>query len=200
MTDFLNEQVPPVNPLSMASVDELARCFLEQFSPETLANPGPLDISKLINEELPEYGIHVYPASREEIGDRSGATDPAGNNEIIILVSEEVWDNLEKPAPECYYAKTTICHEIGHAVLHVPIIRRKLLRTEVLSLVKRGNIPAYEDPEWQAWAFAGALLIPSVMLNKLKSTKNNNLTVEMISSIFEVSKPMVRSHLKRLKW
>ena len=148
MSSFLEEEVPPVRPLSTAAIEEVGRCFLEQLMPDVLKEPQPLDVARLSDEVLPQYGIHTIPVSVEELGDRAGATDPKGNGDVNILVSEEVWDDLLEPAPHCYYARSTICHEVGHAVLHVPTLRRQMLLTTGLNRVKRRRLKAYEDPEW----------------------------------------------------
>ena len=199
MGNFLEEEVPPVNPLSMDAIEELGRCFLEQFSPDTLKAPQPLDVLGLIDEQLPIFGINVYPASREEIGNRDGATDPKGVGEIVILIEEGVWEQLEFPAPRSFYARTTVCHEIGHAILHVPVLRRRLMVTDVLARTQRGRLRAYEDPEWQAWAFAGAILMPTNTLRMLQGQRES-LAHDEVSHTYEVSVQMVASHLKKLKW
>src|SRR5690348_8563992 len=102
MSSFLEEEVPPVNPLGVAAIGELGRCFLEQLAPEVLTSPQRLDVLDLVDTRLPKFGIHVCPATREEIGDRDGATDPNGSDEVTILVSEEVWDHLELSPPKSH--------------------------------------------------------------------------------------------------
>lgn len=199
MSNLLEEEVPPVNPLSVAAIEELGRCVLDQLAPEMLVTPQPLNVLDLVDTRLPQFGIHVCPATREEIGHRAGATDPSGDNEITILVAESVWDALESPPPTSHYAKTTVCHELGHAILHVPVLRRRLLRDNVLARVQRGRLKPYEDPEWQAWTFAGAILMPSAALHLLQA-QGMTLTAELVSSVFEVSIEMARNHLRRLKW
>jgi hypothetical protein len=199
MTSFLEEEVPPVNPLGIKAIEELGRCFLEQLAPETLQTPQPLQVSHLVDAVLPRFGMLVYPAEREELGHRDGATDPQGDGEVVILVTEAVWDGLELAPPQSHYARTTVCHEIGHAVLHVPVLRRRLQVTDVLARMQRGKLPAYMDPEWQAWAFAGAILMPSVALKQLQA-QHPTLTPQLVSQTFEVSLSMAASHLRRLKW
>ena len=200
MSSFLDEEVPPVNPLGVAAIEELGRCFLGQLAPEMLVTPQPLNVLGLVDTRLPKFGIHVCPASREEIGNRDGATDPSGDGEIAILVTEEVWEALESAAPKSHYARTTVCHEIGHAILHVPVLRRRLLlNNDVLARTQRSNLKPYEDPEWQAWAFAGTVLMPSVTLRMVQA-ECKLLTPEIVSDTFEVSAKMAQSHLRRLKW
>jgi hypothetical protein len=198
MSNFLEEEVPPVNPLSVNAIEELARCFLEQLAPEVLVSPQPLDVLHLVDERLPKFGIHVCPASREELGDRDGATDPSGTGEVLILVSEEVWNNLELEGAKSFYARSTVCHEVGHAIIHVPALRRRLLMTNVLARTKRSNLKAYEDPEWQAWTFSGAILMPTVALDILVR-QFGGLTPTLLSQTFDVSEAMASRHLARLK-
>lgn len=198
MSDFLEEEVPPVNPLSFKAIEMLANSFLSQFAPDNLIQAMPLDVLNLIDVKLPEYGIHVSPATREELGYRAGATDPKGDSEINILVTEEIWDALEQTAPMNYFAKTTVCHEIGHALLHVPVIRRHMLVEGVLARVQRKSLKAYEDPEWQAWAFAGCIMMPSVTVNKML-TLEPLLNVATLSQKYELSEKMVMAQLKKMK-
>ena len=199
MSSFLVEEVPPVRPLSIAAIEELGRCFLEQLMPNVLARPQSLDVAQLSDEVLPQYGIHTIPASAEELGDRAGATDPRGNSDVNILVSEEVWDGLVEPAPRCHFARSTVCHEIGHAVLHVPTLRRRMLVESTLNRVQRQKLKAYRDPEWQAWMFAGSILMPSSTLKMLVNDAGT-LSLTQVSEVFDVSEAMARNHLKRLKW
>jgi hypothetical protein len=198
MSSFLDEEVPPVDPLSVASISELGRCFLEQLAPEVLVSPQALNVLDLVDARLPAFGIHVCPASRQEIGDRDGATDPKGNDDVTVLVSEDVWDQLELSGPRSYYARSTVCHELGHAVIHVPVLRRRLLLTNVLARTQRSNLRAYNDPEWQAWAFCGAILMPSVTLCMLQEQRGT-LDADVVSETFEVSRQMASNHLKRLR-
>jgi hypothetical protein len=198
MSNFLDEEVPPVAPLSVAAIGELGRCFLEQLAPEVLILPQPLDVLDIAENRLQRFGIHVCPASREEIGDRDGATDPQGSGEITILVSEEVWDALGENAPRSHYARSTVCHEIGHALIHVPVLRKRMLLSNVLARARRRDLRAYNDPEWQAWAFAGAILMPTTTLSMLQH-QHGQLSAELVSQTYAVSWAMAFKHLKRLK-
>jgi hypothetical protein len=199
MSSFLEEEVPPVRPLSVAAIEELGRCFLDQLSPDSLGSPKPLDVAKLSEVILPQFGIHTIPASAEELGNRAGATDPKGDGDVNILVNEEVWDDLVEPPPQCYFARSTVCHEIGHAVLHVPTLRRHMLVADTLNRVQRRRLKAYEDPEWQAWMFAGSILMPSSTL-RMMMNEAEMLSLSEVSEVYDVSEPMANSHLRRLKW
>ena len=91
MSSFLDEEVPPVRPLSIAAIEELGRCFLDQLMPRTLERPQSLDVAQLSDSILPHFGIHTIPASAEELGDRAGATDPKGDEDAQLQAS---WASL----------------------------------------------------------------------------------------------------------
>lgn len=199
MSNFLDEEVPPVNPLGVEAIQELAECFLEQLAPRMLKRPEPLDVLNLADLELPKFGIHTVPACREELGNRDGATDPRGKDQINILIFDEVWENLPLENQLAYYPRSTVCHEIAHAVLHVPVLRRRMLLdpNAVLSRTMRRNLAPYEDPEWQAWMFAGEILMPKIALNKLEE-KGVAITAKNLSEAFLVSVAFAEKHLKRV--
>lgn len=59
----------------------------------------------------------------------------------------------------------TLAHEVGHYFLHDEII---------LTRKSESEIPAYENPEWQANAFAGELLIPTDKILGMSTTEIMN--------------------------
>ena len=71
------------------------------------------------------------------------------------------------------FARWTIVHEIAHHILH---------RNQLGSLARKANTShkPFEDSEWQANAFASALLIPSYRLD-------DNVTVDDIVDRFGVT-------------
>lgn len=78
--------------------------------------------------------------------------------------------------------RMTIAHEVGHAVLHTP-------QRVVYARSFNETIPAYKDPEWQAKAFAGELLIP---IEKLEI----GMTPDVIAKVFGVSHDAAIAQLK----
>ncbi len=61
---------------------------------------------------------------------------------------------------------------------------------------KRSDIPAYRDPEWQAWEQAGALLMPKPCIEKLMA---EGASIYEISNIFNVNPTFVKGRMKKLK-
>lgn len=77
--------------------------------------------------------------------------------------------------------RMTLAHELGHLILHTDV-----------SLARRDDgqiIRAYEDPEWQAKAFAGELMIPLDVFRTLKDPED-------APNIFGVSREAVEIQMK----
>lgn len=194
---FLDELVVAMPPIRMATIEMLAETFLAGYAPEVLERPAALDVKVLIETKFQEDGIHVVPASYEELGDRHGATDPTGKREINILLSEQLWNDLFFQGHRERMARSTVMHEFSHALLHVQIMRRRLTtagRQHLLSRQARGTLPAYCDPEWQAWALCGALMMPKRTLLMIADRP-----LAEIAAIYQVSEPFVTQRAKRLR-
>lgn len=105
---------------------------------------------------------------------------------IEVLASEETYVRLEQSHPRAAYF---VAHEFGHCVLHT----EQLVRLAHMPAMQqagfhrgRGEHKPYEDTEWQANAFAGALLMPAVGLNALER-ELGLLTIEEVTAQFGVS-------------
>jgi hypothetical protein len=197
MPNFLDELVFNMPAMSMAKIESLGNVLLETLSPETLARPGELNLAMLIEEVLPKYDIHVYPAGPEELGDLEAATDPEGDAEVYILLAENLWDDFYQGGKKANRARATIAHEVSHAVIHVPVVRGRLKSPHkdlLLARIKRANLRPYKDPEWQAWALAGCLLMPRRTIELLEDQSVFN-----IAETYGVSPDFARSHAKRLR-
>jgi len=184
-------------PLRMATIEDVADAFLGTFCPQALQQPMPLDVLHLAETSLPQYGIHVSPASALEMGDNLGVTDASGSSAIEILIREELWNRLLEGGPMANRSRATVAHEYGHSVLHAPIIRRRRASARsqhLLARVAREEVPAYMCAEWQAWAFAGCILAPRRTIAMIP-----NPTVTGLAAIYEVSTGMMEQHLRRLK-
>lgn len=197
MRRFLDELVFDMPAVSMAALEQRGETLLRQYAPSHLLSPGSLDVLFLVEKLFPQYGIHVYPASQKELGPREGATDPEGDEDIDILIAESLWEDFLSGGTLAHRSRATVIHEFSHADQHVPVVRERLrspFRDFLLARVQRRAIPAYRDPEWQAWALAGCILIPRATINMLRDQSVQNL-----SRIYQVSETFVSSHLRRLK-
>ena len=87
--------------------------------------------------------------------EKEGETFPSCN---IIRIREDVYEKAVKGDGR---ARFTILHEIGHLLLH-DNENVALCRTSPSSKIK-----AYENPEWQADAFAGELLMAEHLIKDM---------------------------------
>ena len=186
-------------PVSRAMLERLGVAVLEELQPEALHCPRPIDLVELVDHQLPRHGVDVYPVRQEELGEIWAATDPEGRvgDRITILLAEKLDDDLRKGGPIAHMARATLAHEIAHAVLHVDFIRRRLVHPQgqnLLSRTKRHQLKPYEDPEWQAWMLGGCLLVPRTTL-----AMSSERSLEGLAETYQISVPMMRAHLKRLK-
>jgi len=107
-------------------------------------------------------------------------------NVIEILASEQTYCWLEIGHPRGAYF---VAHEIGHCVLHTDqLVRLAQMPTDQQAAFHRGqeDHKPFEDTEWQANAFASALLMPAQGLRGLEE-KHGELTVALIAKQFGVS-------------
>lgn len=194
----------PVRSLTCRKAMQLADAFLFEFAGETLqAEPSALDVLGLIEARLPLAGIHVQPEVMAQMGSCHGITIPDGNpgDDIDILLREDVYDDLvSRPGPMSRRARFTTCHEIAHALVHVPQVRR--MRSEIgdeavmARKLPRSQLKPWECQEWQADAIAGCMLAPVRQVRKLM--QRGCATGEM-ASVFNVSRDGAEIQQKRIK-
>lgn len=197
MSSFLNERVPRVPPLSLHAIELLAGGCVAEFCPERAYDPGPQDLVQFTDVYLRDRGVLFYPASSRELPDQHASTDPAGSGAIVVLMREESWDRLGESGPGANHARSTGTHESGHAILHVPYIRRVRALAPVsgtLNRVERQRIPAFEDPEWQAWAWTRCFLMPTRAFRAVA-----HLPHLQIARVFNVSEALVRQRKRDLR-
>lgn len=101
------------------------------------------------------------------------------------------------------YFRSTVAHEIGHAILHIPEFRRrrqKMISEQakndgLLHRLSETEIPIYMNPEWQAHRFAGGLLMPEMAVKKVLAIYRDPAA---LSTVFKVTPAFVRARLKGL--
>ncbi|MCI5952540.1 MAG: ImmA/IrrE family metallo-endopeptidase [Anaerostipes sp.] len=77
--------------------------------------------------------------------DEYGTTNTITN---IMKIRSDVYEGAVKGNPRDRF---TLCHELGHFILHQP---------EYISFARTDECPAYKNPEWQANVFAAELMAP----------------------------------------
>jgi|ERR1051325_850707 hypothetical protein len=179
---------------SGAHIDALALSVVRKYQPSMLNCLHAFDVERFFELELPAFtgiktdyqklgwGVHAY-------------TDIT---EMKCVVSLDLMNNQEQHA----FLRSTLAHEIGHCHMHVPeFLRRKAAAkfihdgANTLRLYHQEALKVFENPEWQAWRYAGALMMPaqSVMI-----AVTHGLTVKEMSKVFEVYQPFVSTRLRAL--
>ena len=124
-----------------------------------------------------------------ELDKLEGFTRYDSDNRIIeILASPKTYDWLEKNYPRGGYF---VAHELGHCLLHTDQLVRlaQMPRVQQATLHRGGQTivhKTYQDTEWQANAFASALLMPARGLLILERMYDK-LSPEIVAEHFRVS-------------
>ena len=124
-----------------------------------------------------------------ELNDSEGFSKyDSGRRMIEILASPKTYDWLTKGYPRGSYF---VAHELGHCLLHTDQLVRlaQMPKAQQAALHRGGQVVAhetYQDTEWQANAFASALLMPALGLLALEQ-KCEELSPTIIAEHFRVS-------------
>ena len=187
----------PARGRSGREIDGIALRFLGRFQPDAMENPQPVNVERVFELGLPGLGIEPDYQPLEQRGIQ-GFTD---SQNMLCVVSSELADD---PSSASYF-RSTVAHEIGHAVLHVPEYRRR--RQTILSeqssdlrIFHRrpdAEIPTYRNPEWQAHRYAGGLLMPEAAVRR--AMLGNHAHPKALAELFEVTPAFARSRLRGLK-
>jgi Zn-dependent peptidase ImmA (M78 family) len=100
------------------------------------------------------------------------------------------------------FGRSTTAHESGHCFLHMKLdaFHRSLLTVGAGMKRERSDLKPYEDPEWQAWSFAGALTMPQDLVLQMINQygQGENLLLAMVNR-FDVNYSWARARLSDLK-
>jgi len=192
----LARKIVAANPRSGRDIDASANRININFQPITLKQPAPFNVESFFEFDLenisgvkPDYGNLPYGIY--------GITD---SEKMTCVISSEMMDDPF----QMKFARSTIAHEIAHVLTHVPEFRKKraILRSihdndhMSLRLHREENVPIYRNPEWQAWRYAGALLMPeSTFRTAVKDGANEG----DLSELFQVNRAFVRTRARALK-
>lgn len=178
----------PTSPLSYAAIEIRAASAREALVPgikPTEAIPGILLFEQLDNYVIGR-GVQLdYQVTRLPVGIEALTRYEPDAREIIVTLSEEIYSALEG---ENRRARLTLGHEIGHTALHADLLIKLAEIPHRKAALMRGNspkFPLYCDSEWQADAFASALLAPAKGLEILEGRRRLSSTV--VSETFKMS-------------
>lgn len=191
----MSRHLVPAKPRSSANIDSLALNIVQKYQSGMLNNEERFDIERFFDCDLEgltkvktgyrllESGIHGYTDSED----------------MISIISVDLMDD---PWEE-FFCRSTMAHETGHAILHVWDYRRKkaILKSihdenHTLRNYREEEIITYKNPEWQAWRFAGALLMPEPAF---REAVVDGLGKRDLSQRFGVNPAFIKSRAKALK-
>jgi IrrE N-terminal-like domain len=116
-------------------------------------------------------------------------------DEFLVTLSPATYSGLERNDPR---SRNTASHEVGHVTQHwAELIRLSRIphRADALQRGTYAVLRAYEDAEWQAREFAGALLAPARALWTFEC-RGYFLTPEFVQRTFEVSRACAEKRLR----
>jgi len=187
------------SPMSGKQIDQLATSYISYYQPEVLKKPSPFDVHRFVDTKLEDLTGVVPVYSRELPPEIYGLTDSSENR-------LEIQEALAEDPRQVRFFRSTLGHESGHCIIHVPQLR-KINRAQVFQqrkedvadgvhLYRKGDIPLYCNPEWQAFRFSGALLVPEGPLRMMLA---DGASHHEVADVFQVHLPFLRSRMKALK-
>lgn len=204
MTAFGGEEVIPMPAISMQAIENLGEALLDELCPEALEAPTPIPLDRWIDYDLPKRSIFISPAQDNDLPGAEGLTDPESEDgvSIEITIRRSDWESLFAGGRRAHRPRATVAHEIAHAIMHVPTIRRRTKLKHgsfLLQRVARGKLVAYCDPEWQAWALAGCILAPRVGIIHLQAELGRDALPRDLGRAFQISEGFAEAHMRRLR-
>jgi len=190
----VSKRLVPAEPRSNADIEALTLELVQKYQGGLLERGEQFDIVRFFECEM-EAICGVRPDYQKLGAEIQGYTDSERMVSVISCdLAEDRWQ-------EKYY-RSTVAHETGHAILHVRDYRHKkaLLKSihrkdHALTMYRETDIVLYKNPEWQAWRFAGALLMPAPAFT---AAIREGLGVRDLADRFGVNPAFVRSRLRAL--
>lgn len=143
-------------PLSRNKIRNMAKDFRKKLGIE---NDTYVDVIHLLDIDMPKhYKNFDYEILTEENMCVYGLATPDSNK---IYIREDVYLRAENGVGR---DRLTIIHEIFHFLFHT----RQNIRMSENNFARNDNKPiTYKDPEWQADAFAGEVLMDSEIIRDM---------------------------------
>lgn len=190
-----------VAPLSRKAICDKAGKFLQHYYPDIYSgkdeSPVPIeDIFSVYMENDYKFSTGYRDLS---LYNAEGITDAARKESYVDI---SLGKDSNNDAQRRRY-NSTASHETGHIVLHAHQFDdflscnkddRFILKREAEAIV------AYKNPEWQAWAFAEELLMPTHLVQQMMIEYNNEyMLLDAMVKRFDVNMAFAKSRLAKIK-
>lgn len=185
--------------MSGYGIDNVALELIKRIQPEVLAGKCSFDVERYVDVYLEEM-TGIAPDYRQGLPD--GIYGYTHTAEGRMVINSDLLDNMFGDNERFY--RSTVAHEVGHCILHVPVLRQQKRdkiftenkKEEKIALYRKTNIPLYQNPEWQAWRFAGALLMPA---NVMRALIAEGASIQEMANHFHVNGSFVESRMRALR-
>lgn len=145
-------------PMSRRAIREFARSVRKQFDLDKELWFPIVEVAEIALPKL-DPNLVFEVGEPERLGSDHGVTYREGSKGHIVI-REDVYDLACQGHGR---DRGTVAHEGGHYLLH--------MRTPILARSFPGQpVEAFRDPEWQAKAFHGELLVPFHLVRGMSAT------------------------------
>ena len=204
--------------LSKAEIDAIGERFVQDFQPEVLTNPSPVDIEGFIEFYLgmtPDYqylshnGVYLGMTVFNDTN-KVPVFDPATNRAEYISAKARtvIIDNRLLDESQRHRYRFTLGHEGGHDIFHsgyfsynpdqVSIFDDELIAPMIQCRVDNGmtnksDTRKWDDHDWMEWQanhLSAAVLMPK--------TPSMGMFIAQVSAVFDVSIQAATNRLKDL--
>jgi len=178
-----------------AAAQELLREFEERYDADEVP---PVPVERLASALL---GLFIDEA--DDLRSLPGAPSDQGRLSGMLDAEEMiVWIDRGEARRSPGRRRFTIAHEVGHLVLHVPVLHkvfhdRPADIREVEEDAAAARLPEHRRREREANVFARELLMPEPLVREQAEATGFNLPA--LAKRFDVSVPAMRLRLRLLK-
>jgi hypothetical protein len=186
-------------PRKVEEIENLACEVIKSFQPNALIQLTKFDVEAFFEFELKNH-TGIEPDTCNFPDEIDGCTN---FEEMKCYISLNLMEYGECEVTR-RRLRATQAHEIGHCFLHVADARRNRKfqqkfvndKQSSLRMYNPDDLKAYENPEWQAWRFASALLMPEICF---KRAVECHWTKKQIKYAFDVNPKFIEVRLRELK-
>lgn len=214
--------------LSRKQINKIAERFVEDFQPEVITNPSPINIEEFVECYLgmiPDYqylshnGIYLGMTVFNDT-DKIPVYDPVKKCAEYISASAHtviVERTLLEDDKQEHRYRFTLGHEAGHDIFHPRYFKFDLgplallnLKIDVppMILCRRDSIGENQKDErnktekdwleWQANSFSASLLMPGKAVDVVMKSTMSREAIAVVSKVFNVSKEAAGYRLAEL--
>lgn len=194
----MSHTVPTVRPRRASEIEKIAYNIVAAYQPDAVKMITKFDVEVFFDCEL-EKQTGVAAVYKSLGNGLDGYTDTEKMECVICEGLTEYGEDEVKRRR----LRATQAHETGHCYLHVGELRQRNIDYQFrhdghASLLRysQEEIKAYVNPEWQAWRFAGALLMPECCV---RAAVDKRWTKKMMRLAFDVNPSFLDVRLRDLK-